>query len=149
MKYQPKRSSARWLEGAPKPVLACYDNGGRTADRYTVLYGAPLWDESYGRNVPVRYMSENPFAPQGVGMFADMPAWNRAALGRKVRYADLPAQVRRCVALDCEETEQSQAVHFAHEGFGAECGMVYCPHTSTVSEVTCADCLALLAEGAQ
>lgn len=47
--YAPKRSSARWLEGAPRPVLACYDAGPNTgADRYTILYGAPLWTPEYG-----------------------------------------------------------------------------------------------------
>lgn len=41
MQYLPKRSTARWLKGAPRPVLACYDSGDKTVDRYTVLYGAP------------------------------------------------------------------------------------------------------------
>lgn len=100
MKYQPKRSTARWLAGAPAHVMACYDNGGKTADRYTVLYGAPLWVESMGQKVPCRFMSDNPFHPQGVGSFAEHPAYDRACLGRKVKWADLPEKVRQCVEQD-------------------------------------------------
>lgn len=105
--YQPKRSSPRWLEGAPRPVLACYDNGGRSADRYKVLYGAPLWSPDMGRNIPLRSMSANPFHPQGVGMYGEMPAYNRGLLGRKVKFMDLPEPVRRCVIQDCTEDEGS------------------------------------------
>lgn len=103
MKYQPKRSTKRWLEGAPKALLAVYDNGGKTADRYTALYGKPLWDESWGRKVPARFMSDNPYHPQGVGLFGDHPAGDRDCLGKKIKFLDLPEQVRRCIEQDCKE----------------------------------------------
>lgn len=104
MRYQPKRSAAHWLEGAPAPVLACYDSGpNRGADRYTVLYGVPLWDESYGRDVPARAMSAAPFHPQGVGLFVQVPAHDRSSYGKKIRFADLPEDCRRCVEMDCRE----------------------------------------------
>jgi hypothetical protein len=103
MKYQPKRSTARWLEGAPRPVLACYDNGGKTFDRYTIIYGAPLWEPNMGRTVPYRSMSEDPFHPQGFGQWGEMPAYNRDCLGRKVKFSDLPERVRACVEQDCRE----------------------------------------------
>lgn len=104
MKYQPKRSAQRWLEGAPRALLAVYDNGGKTADRYTALYGAPFWDfETYGRNVPGRAMSENPFHPQGIGLYIEHPAHLRDSLGRKVRFCDLPNKVQQCIRQDCEE----------------------------------------------
>lgn len=101
MSYQPKRSAARWLEGAPKPVLACYDNGGKTCDRYTVLYGAPLWEPSMGRSVPYVGMNAHPFHPQGFGQHGDMPSYNRAACGKKIRYLDLPEDCRKLVEQDC------------------------------------------------
>ena len=101
MRYQPKKSTARWLEGAPAPVLACYDNGGRSIDRYTVLYGAPLWSPDMGRNVPYRAMSEYPRHPQGVGQWGEMPAYNRGALGRKIAFSALPVQCQNVVRQDC------------------------------------------------
>jgi hypothetical protein len=101
MIYQPKRSSKRWLEGAPAPVLAVYDNGGKTCDRYTVLFGAPFWEPSMGRTVPYLGMSEHPSHPQGFGQHGEMPAYNRAACGRKIKYADLPPDCKRLVESDC------------------------------------------------
>lgn len=102
MKYQPKRSSLRWLEGAPAHVLACYDNGGRSFDRYTVLYGAPLWDESMGRTVPYVAMNAAPFHPQGFGQHGEMCSSDRAVLGRKVRFLDLPSDCQKLVHQDGE-----------------------------------------------
>ena len=107
-KYSPRRARARWLEGAPSALLAVYDNGGRSADRYTALYGAPLWTPDYGFKLPARFMSEDPFHPQGVGMFGEVETQCRPALGRKVRYLDLPDRVRRCIEADCrlEDAEE-------------------------------------------
>lgn len=102
--YRPKRSTKRWLEGAPKALLACYDSGpDRGADRYTALYGAPLWEPSMGTMVPARFMSSNPSHPCGIGLFGEHPAYDRAVLGKKVRFADLPEPVRRCIERDCAE----------------------------------------------
>ena len=103
MKYQPKRSAQRWLVGAPKALLAVYDNGGKSFDRYTALYGAPLWEPSYGRKVPARFMSEHPSHPQGFGIFGEVESHTRASLGRKVTFASLPPDVRRCIEADCSD----------------------------------------------
>lgn len=103
--YRPKRSTQRWLEGAPKALLAVYDNGGKSADRYTALYGAPLWEPEMGTMLPARFMSTYPSHPQGIGIFGEHPAHERGALGRKVRFLDLPEPVRRCIINDCTENE--------------------------------------------
>lgn len=100
-KYRPRKSAKRWLEGAPSALLAVYDNGGKSADRYTALYGAPLWQPSMGSMLPARFMSAYPSHPQGIGLFGEHPAWDRAALGRKVRFLDLPDDVRHCIIRDC------------------------------------------------
>lgn len=94
--YTPKRSSARWLDGAPAEVLACYDSGPRVADRYTVLFGGRLYDPAWGRNVLALGMSEYPSHPQGIGQTLELPAGDRAGLGRKVKWADLPLDVQTC-----------------------------------------------------
>ena len=101
MRYQPKRSTERWLRGAPPALLAVYDNGGKSADRYTALYGAPLWVPVYGRNVPCRFMSSDPSHPMGVAIFTDHPSYDRAALGKKVPFEALPPAVKRCIVRDC------------------------------------------------
>ena len=100
MTYRPLKSAARWLEGAPSMVLACYDNGGRSFDRYTILYGAPWWTPEMGRNVPYFAASERPFHPQGFGQHGEMPTYNRAALGKKIKFSDLPDDVQRAVIQD-------------------------------------------------
>lgn len=106
MRYHPKRSSARWLEGAPAPVLACYDSGpNRGIDRYTVLYGAPFWTPDYGRDVPYVAMSGAPFHPQGICQHGEMPAYNRKSLGKKIRFLDLPPDCQEAVKGDCAEIE--------------------------------------------
>lgn len=105
MEYQPKRSTARWLEGAPRPVLAVYDAGGE-GDRYTVLYGAPLWEpRPHSRHVPARAMDV-----YGNGFYIEVDASARGGLGRKIKYSELPAECKRWVEFDCkpEKTEEKK-----------------------------------------
>lgn len=94
MRYQPKRSRKQWTESAPEYVLACYDNGGKTCDRYTVLFGGSLWDASLGRNVQYLGMSGAPTHPQGFSQWGEMPSNNRASCGKHVRWLDLPENIR-------------------------------------------------------
>lgn len=84
-------------------VLRCYDNGGKTADRYTIL--PPRWAHDYRNSRENgwthnanRYAfdgigaSENPYSPQGVGMHCQvMPGPH---LGRRVRWDELPTDVQ-------------------------------------------------------
>lgn len=78
-------------------VLRCYDNGGKTADRYTII--PPRWDTQHRENSRTFYAigaSENPFHPQGVGMHvAAVPGPH---LGKRVKWTDLPAAVRKFAA---------------------------------------------------
>jgi len=97
MKYQPKRSRKQWLEGAPEYVLAVYDYGDKTVDRYTVLFGGSLWEPSMGRNVQFLGMSGSPTHPQGFSQWGEMPAWNRKALGRHIKWNDLPENIKQHV----------------------------------------------------
>lgn len=73
--------------------IRVYDNGGKTADRYTVVY----MDEP--ERTPGLYaclgMSERPQHPQGVGMHGI--AQPGPHLGKRIRYADLPASCRAAV----------------------------------------------------
>lgn len=75
-----------------------YDNGGKTADRYTAVY---LDHVERGGMYGCRGMSSDPFHPQGVGMYgAAMPGRH---LGRRISWEDLPAPCRRAVEADLSE----------------------------------------------
>lgn len=88
--------------------VRCYDNGGRSADRYTVVY-AGRYDHKANGYLYIG-MSENPFHPQGVGMHGDAPNYidNRgysqkggySHLGKAISFDDLPEQCRRAVMQD-------------------------------------------------
>jgi hypothetical protein len=89
-----------------KVSIRCYDNGGRSADRYTVVYsGKPYATGQYVG------MSENPFHPQGVGMHGEsrQPIDNRgygqkggyAHLGKSITFDDLPPDCQKLVMADC------------------------------------------------
>ena len=108
--YRPRRAGKRWLEGAPPEVLDVFDNGGKTADRYTVFFGGSLLVRKgnyagpslVNLYVPYLGMSENPSHPQGVGMWGELSAYEvvsyRYKCGReRIRWADLPDAVRECV----------------------------------------------------
>lgn len=124
MQYQPKRASKRWTEAAPHYVLACYDNGGKTADRYTVLFGWPIWQESDGRDVPYLGMSGAPTHPQGFSQWGEMPSNNRDACGKHVRWLDLPEDIRAHVVArareGCDETWQLRQLELTHVPSRAE-----------------------------
>lgn len=86
-------------EGGPTWVR-CYDNGGESADRYTVLFTR--------KRVAGQFMhlgmSAYPCHPQGVGMhgFSDQPIDRPAYghLGKRIHFHDLPAECRALVAED-------------------------------------------------
>ena len=75
-------------------VLRCYDDGGRTGDRYTVI--PPRWaheHRDHRRMFNAIAASMYPFHPQGFGQH--VMAAPGPHLGRRVKWADLPADVQR------------------------------------------------------
>lgn len=94
--------------------VRCYDNRGKTIDRYTVVYTGNYAN----RNGVCQYihMSAHPFHPQGVGMhnesrdILDRPngSWPPAIgrknyLGVRIPFADLPPDCQRLVLSDYRE----------------------------------------------
>lgn len=72
--YKPRRANKRWLEEAPEYVLDVFDNKGKSADRYTVLFGGSLFDPRMLRERKVHYlgMSDDPTHPWfGVSMWGE------------------------------------------------------------------------------
>ena len=100
--------------GVPRYVR-CYDNGGTTWDRYTVVYTGryPKIDHEF------HYvgMSEHPFAPNGFGQHGEShyaacdtnewgfaPAIGRSNnLGKRIAFADLPDDCKSLVLSDYRE----------------------------------------------
>lgn len=103
--YRPKRSSKKWLAGAPEYVLACYDNGGRTCDRYTVIIGGSLYRDDLAdqRKAECLCLSAHPGHPQGVSMWGEVWCGERTCLGRHVAWQALPENVREHVVARVNE----------------------------------------------
>lgn len=84
---------------AIKPAtLRCFDNGGRTFDRYTILpprWAGADWRERDGTWIAFG-ASEDPTHPQGFGQ--QTSATPGRHLGRRVPFDSLPLDVRRCAA---------------------------------------------------
>ncbi len=106
-KYTPRRAGSRWLQDAPAYVLDVLDNGGRTCDRYTVIFGGDLM--VCGR---LQYLglSENPSHPQGFSQWGELgvleaSGYRRANARHRIRWQDLPEPVRREIRFRVEETQ--------------------------------------------
>jgi hypothetical protein len=107
MSNKPRRQSKRWLDAdCPKGVLAIYDHP-KFADSYTVFYAEPLVAQG-DTWISYRSMSENPFSPQGVGLYCEMKAYQVAAYRyssrhKAAKWSSLPDKVKRCVLQDLKE----------------------------------------------
>jgi hypothetical protein len=95
----------RLLPGGVPRYVRCYDNGGKTCDRYTVVFSG-RYGHKTAKDTWVLAMSENPFHPQGVGMHCPQPKGYRpdyptySHLGRKIKFEQLPEPCRRLVMSD-------------------------------------------------
>lgn len=94
-----KRVESLLPGGIPKYVR-CYDNGGETADRYTVVFTGNYTRKTGGEHWYVG-MSGNPFHPLGIGIHEssrtqiDRPSYGH--LGKKIKFDDLTENCKLCV----------------------------------------------------
>lgn len=86
--------------GVPR-YIKCYDNGGQTADRYTVAFLKQMQDTHFGRMHTCVGMSANPFHPQGVGQHTVCTLGSH--MGKVVKFKDLPKDCRKLVIQDYKE----------------------------------------------
>lgn len=110
----------RLMPGGIPRYVRCYDNGGTTADRYTVCYTGRAGADrvpGYVTEYSYRAMSVDPFHPQGFGMWGASksrhcdvnrsgfaPAIGRKChLGTRIRFQDLPPDCRKLVIRDYKE----------------------------------------------
>jgi hypothetical protein len=89
--------------GKEPRYIRCYDNGGKTADRYTVCYTGRYKKES--RQFEYVGMSAFPFHPLGIGQHGstenqscDRPTSSH--LGKKINYSKLPEDCQKLVMQD-------------------------------------------------
>ena len=97
------RQTSLLPNGTPK-WIRCYDNGGKTWDRYTVVFTGNY----KGRNgCDYLGMSEHPSSPNGFGQHGndrniiDKPQYSH--LGKKIKFADLTPDCQKLVLSDYKE----------------------------------------------
>lgn len=78
-----------------KIEIRCYDNGGKTFDRYTVIYMSLLETNDFYSCV---CMSDHPFHPQGFGQHST--AIPGRHLGRRIKFKELPPDCQKLVNSD-------------------------------------------------
>jgi hypothetical protein len=93
----------RLLPNGKPRYIRCYDNGGKTADQYTVVYTGRYTRHTGGRFWYVG-MSAYPYHPRGFGYHGesetpiDRPTYSH--LGKRITFEDLPADCQKLVRLD-------------------------------------------------
>lgn len=108
-----ERSERLMPNGEPRWVR-CYDNGGETADRYSVLFTGRYSGPGFGLHMDAR-----PTSPQGIGMsfefrkyaapdcvgnsWAGPSIGRRCALGTRIPFSALPEDCRKLVVSDYRE----------------------------------------------
>lgn len=80
----------------------CYDNGGKTLDRYTVVYMfEPESNGTYG----ARSMCAHPTSPQVIGCYTSASPGRH--LGRRIKFNELPIECRKLVLSDLQDETES------------------------------------------
>lgn len=103
-----ERSQRLMPNGVPRYVR-CYDNGGETVDRYTVVFSGNYAGRARGWTDYLA-MNGSPFSPQGFGQRGqhrgsiDRPAYGH--LGKKIAFTDLPDDCQRLVLSDYRDNWQ-------------------------------------------
>jgi len=86
----------RLMPGGIPKYIRCYDNGGKTTDRYTIVFTG---NYAGRRGCDVFGCSGHPSHPQGVGIhdtydtIIDRPRYSH--LGKRVTFDQLPAPVQK------------------------------------------------------
>jgi hypothetical protein len=82
------------VKSAAMPKVRVYDNGGETADRYTVVPQGPDYRERNGDQMMLG-LSSNPTSPQGVSQWSS--GQEGPHLGKKIPFNKLPPEIQKHV----------------------------------------------------
>lgn len=102
--YKPRRQSKRYLDGdCPDGVLAIYDHP-KCNDRYTVFY-TKIVEFNGNSYIGYREMDENPYHPQGIGMYGEMNIYDFSDFRFRskkfaAKWSSLPENVKKLVKRD-------------------------------------------------
>lgn len=78
---------------AKMPRVTVYDNGGETADRYTIVLHGKDWDAGARRGYKMMLgLSSNPSDPQGFSQWTE--GHEGKHLGKKIKFSSLPKNVQ-------------------------------------------------------
>lgn len=93
------RKQRRSRSDYPQGVIGIYDNGGKTCDRFTVVY-TPCGTDG-NQYFPYVGMSAAPFHPQGFGQHGESTFRYTRQNGEKcINFSELPADCQRLVLQD-------------------------------------------------
>lgn len=106
-KYSKEKREQRKQSSIPNDIpkyVRCYDNGGKSFDRYTVVFTG-RYTHKTNRSFWYVGMSSNPFSPMGFGQHGesefqpiDKPTYSH--LGKKIKFVDLPEDCKKLVLED-------------------------------------------------
>ena len=84
--------------------IRCYDNGGESLDRYTVVYTRTHLTLGTDRYYTSVSMNDMPFFPSGICQHGEHPRLidrpTSSHLGRRIPFSALPEDCRRVVLMD-------------------------------------------------
>lgn len=86
--------------------IKIFDNGGKSFDRYTVVY--PKQQHPQGAYYPYIAMSEHPTHPQGFGQHGELQPPGKAGfghLGKRISFAELPPDCQKLVKAELKDYE--------------------------------------------
>lgn len=76
-----------------KMTFSVYDNGGKTADRYTVISSDDIKNKDVRGMVDMLGLSDNPTHPQGFSQFGQGQVGSH--LGKKIRFESLTPELKK------------------------------------------------------
>ena len=101
--FRLRKGFRRSRKDYPQGVIGIYDNGGKTIDRYTVVFEPHQNEGSPHKSYPILGMNNAPFSPRGFGQHETILfRYTRQAGERTINFADLPTDCQKCVFQDLE-----------------------------------------------